>query len=219
MNIVYIDMAEEADEVLGKWQRRLPSKLKQKIAKNKVKLQKNDEDVKCPIYLAKKAKEKDLQKIGKNIKSTIIANEYKTIVVADSVKSNELIYNELKQFNILNGRWLFNYLVYDIVNYILYRKDIEINKSEISILVNETTDTNVQNILKLAENVKILNIVTDNIAVFKQIEEKLYEEKGIMIRVTNNKKKSLLKSDVIINFDFEEGKLSKYYLPNKRNSC
>lgn len=218
MNVVYIDMAKEAEEVLSKWQSKLPLKLKRKIAKNKVKLQKNGEDANCQIYLTKKTKEKDLQKIGQKIKNIIAANEYKTIAVADSVKSNELIYNELKQFNILNGRWLFNYLVYDIVNYILYRKDIEINESEISILVNETTDINVQNILRIAENVKILNIVTDNIAVFKQIEEKLYEEKGIMIRVTNNKKKSLLKSDIIINFDFDEGKLAKYYLPSKRNS-
>ena len=37
---------------------------------------------------------------------------------------------------------------------------------------------------------------------------------GIMIRVTNNKK-SLLKTDIIINLDFDEDELNKYIIPNK----
>ena len=157
--------------------------------------------------------------IGETLKKTIVVNEYKNVVVSNELKKNTVIINKLQGLDILNGRWLFNYLIYDVINYILAKKNKEIEKSEISVLVNKTTDTFIQNILNIAKNAKILNIVTENIAVFKQIEEKLYDDFGIMIRVTNNKKRSLLKSDVIINLDFTEEELAKYYLPSKRNSC
>lgn len=219
MNIVYIEKAKEIDEVLTKWQRRLPFSIKKRVIKSKVYFEKKGENVESKIFFFDKPNEKDLEKIGQNLKNTITTNEYKNVVVSNELKKNTIIMDKLQGLNILNGRWLFNYLIYDVINYILLKKNKEIEKAEISILVNETTDTNVQNILNLAQNVKILNVVTQNLAVFKQIEEKLYDELGIMIRVTNNKKRSLLKSDVIINLDVTGEELSKYYLPSKRSSC
>ena len=41
-------------------------------------------------------------------------------------------------------------------------------------------------------------------------KDKLEEKENIIITVTNNKKKSLKKSKLIVNFDFEEEELKKY---------
>lgn len=38
---------------------------------------------------------------------------------------------------------------------------------------------------------------------------------GIMIRVSNNQKRDLLNSDIVINIDFPKEILKKYQLPNK----
>lgn len=218
MNIVYIEKAKSMDEILSKWQKKLPLSMKRRIIKNKVYFQKQGENIECKVFLYEGIKDKVLEHIGDNLNKTITVNEYKNIVISNELKKNSIIMDKLTKLNILNGRWLFNYLIYDVINYILLKKNKEIEKAEISIMVNSTTDTFIQNILNIAKNAKILNIVTENIAIFKQIEEKLYNEQGIMIRVTNNKKRSLLKSDVIINLDFTEEELAKYYLPSKRNS-
>lgn len=219
MNIVYIKKADNIDEILPSWQKKLPISIKIKIAKNKIYFEKQGEDIECKCFFYDKTKDKVLENIGQRIKNTITANEYKNIVISNELKNNPIIKNNLKELYLLKGSWLFNYLLYDTINYILLKKGKEISKTEISILVNKTTDTNIQNILNIAQNVKILNIVTENLAVFKQIEEKLYLEQGIMIRVTNNKKRSLLKSDIIVNLDFSEEEINKYAIPNKRNNC
>ncbi len=219
MNIVYISKAKSIDEVLTKWQRKLPLSIKKRVSKNKIYFEKQGENIECKIFFYEKSKDKVLENLGQNIKNTIIANEYKNVVISNELKQNTIILNNLQGLNILNGRWLFNYLIYDTIDYILQKKNKEINESEISILANKTTDTNIQNILNIAKSVKVLNIVTENIAIFKQIEEKLYKEIGIMVRVTNNKKRSLLKSDIIINLDFNEEELNKYSIPSKRSNC
>lgn len=219
MNIVYIEKAKAMDEVLAKWQSKLPLAIKKRIVKSKVYFEKQGENVESKVFLFDKSTDKDLEKIGQSLRNTIATNEYKNVVISNELKKNTIIMEKLQGLNILNGRWLFNYLICDIINYILQKKNKEIEKAEISILVNKTTDINIQNILNIAQSAKILNIVTPNLAIFKQIEEKLYVEQGIMIRVTNNKKRSLLKSDIIINLDFAEEELSKYYLPSKRSCC
>lgn len=219
MNIVYVKKANNIDEILTKWQKRLPFSMKRRIAKNKIYFEKHGEDIDCKVFFYDKTKDKVLENIGQRLKDTIAVNEYKNVVISNELKNMSIIRNRLNEFNVLNGSWLFNYLLSDTINYILLKKDKEISKAEISILVNKTTDTNIQNILNIAQNAKILNIVTENLAVFKQIEEKLYAEQGIMIRVTNNKKRSLLKSDIIINLDFNEEEINKYSIPSKRSNC
>lgn len=57
--------------------------------------------------------------------------------------------------------------------------------------------------------VKFINIITNNIEQYRDIEKELYEKQGIAIQITNNKRKSLLKSDIIVNLDFEEESLNR----------
>ena len=55
-----------------------------------------------------------------------------------------------------------------------------------------------------------MGIVTNHISTFKRIEEKLYRNNGILITVTNNRRRSLLKSNIIINVDFPKELLNKF---------
>ncbi len=82
-------------------------------------------------------------------------------------------------------------------------------------LVNDCTDINREIIVHLAKSVKRLNIITNHINKFKKIEEYLYNEFGIILNVSNNKRKSLLKSEVIINLDFTEELINKYTIYEK----
>ncbi len=127
----------------------------------------------------------------------------------------ELFKNELysKNANMLDGKWLVNYLVPEIVEYISSKQECPIEQQEISILVNDNSEVNLKNIVYISKKVKRLNIVTNNIDKFKKIEEYLYNKLGIMITITNNKKKSLMKSNIIINIDFVEESINQYKIP------
>lgn len=77
-------------------------------------------------------------------------------------------------------------------------------------LINDFTDINKEIIIHIAKNIKRLNIITNHIEKCKKIERYLYNEFGIILNISNNKNKSLLKSEIIINMDFTEENLNKY---------
>ena len=70
-------------------------------------------------------------------------------------------------------------------------------------------------IVLIARKVKRLTIVSNNINKFRYLEEKLYNEYGIAIELSNNRRKSLLNSNIIINVDFEEEMVNKYNINSK----
>ena len=53
-------------------------------------------------------------------------------------------------------------------------------------------------------------VVTNHIEKLRKIEKEIQEKEGILIVVTNNKNKSLLKSQIIINMDFNKEVLNQY---------
>ena len=110
-------------------------------------------------------------------------------------------------FEIANGRWLFEVLLTDIVDYAVENQKME--KVNISILINDLTDIELENIKILAKKYNTINIVTNHIEKFKNLEKKLGEQ-GIIITITNNKKKSLMKSQIIVNVDFPKELINKY---------
>lgn len=77
-------------------------------------------------------------------------------------------------------------------------------------LINDLEDFNKEIIINIAKNIKRLNIITNHINKCKKIEKYLYKEFGIMLNMSNNKQRSLLKSEIIINFDFPEELINKY---------
>lgn len=81
-------------------------------------------------------------------------------------------------------------------------------------MVNDNTELNISIIKNIAQEVKKLNIITNNIRKFKKLEEYLYNELGIMIRISNNRSKDLVSAETILNIDFPKELTSKYTISN-----
>ena len=58
-----------------------------------------------------------------------------------------------------------------------------------------------------------MNLITNNMKNFMKIEKQLYEKQGIALQITNNRRKSLLRSDIIINMDYTQEELNYCNFP------
>ena len=155
-------------------------------------------------------KEKNIEKISKKTRKIIDKHSTsKKVIISKELQKNEQYINYINSsgIQIQDGRWLFKILITKIVDYIIDKKHIE--KAYISILVNDINDIEIANIKNIAKKYKSVNVVTNHIEKLKNIEKQL-EEEGIIITVTNNKKKSLMKSNIILNFDFPKELINKY---------
>lgn len=165
-----------------------------------VNYEKKDKQLKLEEKLAKKTKN-----IFKKLNS-------KKVVLSKETKNHTKYMNLLQtyQLDIIDGRWLFRMLVPEIIEYVENKKELEPEETTIHILANDFTEVVIENIKKLAQNHKHVAIITKNISKMKKIEEQILEETGSMITVMNNKKKSLAKAQLIINFDFPTELLKQY---------
>lgn len=167
------------------------------------------------LPISKETTEKQIERIAKKTVKIIgkISNSKKA-VISKKMQEEEKYINYLNEYGIeiADGRWLFEILLTDIISYIVEKQKIE--KVNISILINDLTDTEYKNIKILAQQYTTLNIVTNHIEKFKKLEKQL-QENGIIITITNNKKKSLMKSQIIINIDFPKELINKYRINEK----
>ena len=142
------------------------------------------------------------------------ANSVDSVALSKSLKAVSG-FKESIDINILNGKTIKENMILKVLKYISYAMKVELSELDITILVNDNKARNLKCILNLAEKVKTLKLVTNNEDKFKTLEEKLQEIMGILIRVTNNKRKGLAKEGIIINIDFSEEQLNKYTInPN-----
>ena len=157
-------------------------------------------------YLQIICQEEDIinQKMLKNILKKIKRINLKNIVLAERLEKNEEFKKIIKSTNckILDGTWLYRFLAYDIVNKIAYIQNTKIGEMEITILLTEDSEITMENIKFLAKECKIVNILTNKVEKFEVIERYLFDEYGIVINVSSNKKKTCKYSRVVLNFDF-----------------
>ena len=168
-----------------------------------------------PITSNTKLNKRKIRKLANGIFKKLYMLDIEDIVLSEYLFNIELLKNILyeQKIDILDGKNLFKYLSYNILEYIYKYKKKGIE--EVSILVNDLTKKNKQNIIYIATKIKRLNIITNNIDKFKTIENYLYNELGILINISNNKKKSLLKANVILNFDYPNELINKFNINNK----
>lgn len=134
------------------------------------------------------------------------------VIISKKIKEQPLYINYLNSYNIeiVDGKWLFEVLSYKTIEYISKVKKIKEEELSVSILINKITETSLYNIREIARNCKRVNIVTNHIELFKKMENQILDEDGIMITITNNKRKSLSKSNIILNIDFPQELLNQY---------
>lgn len=153
----------------------------------------------------------------KNVKYLIkklVKLQTTNVVLSKEIFENKNVINALNAYNIdiFDGRWLIKYLSFEILDYIIMKKQIEKGQIEIAITSNEITDLTIETIKKCAKQYKKVTVVTKYLDKLRKIEKDIYEKEGIMIIVTNNTKKSLLKAEMILNMDFSKEILNKYQI-------
>ena len=153
--------------------------------------------------------------IVKRIKKIIDRESVRQVAIEKKLKEDEqfikLLYSN--NINICNPKWIFKKCTDKVINKALINKKRE--ESEIWICVNEVDNITQEYIYKFAKEFKSINIVTNHIGKFKKIEEKLYNEEGILITITNNRRKSLLKAELIINADFPKEIINEFAIYDK----
>lgn len=206
-SVIYIDYLDSCDEILND---KFPSWIKKIVYKflnyfGYVKVNEN----KLKLYCL--SEDKVNQRMLNNLKKELLLINSGSIVLSDLLLQNTIIVTILQNlgYNILRGKWLYKFLCYDIVHKIAYVKNKKISDLEITILSNENSDINVENIKLLAKECKILNIVTRNLDNFKYVEDDLFDEYGNIINVSTNTSKACKYSDIILNFDFSIEEIKK----------
>lgn len=150
---------------------------------------------------------KKIDKIIKKIKHKGI----NTIVLSKEMQLKQQIIQSLNDYDItiLDGKWLMQYMLQNIIDYLVLNKNIT-DIDEITILSNDLNYVVNNSVNGFVNKYKKIRIVTNHTEKFKKLEEKLYEQNGIVIIITNNKRKALSKSKLIINFDFVQESINQY---------
>ena len=158
--------------------------------------------------------EKTAYKLAVKTKSILDKTNSKKLVLSKQVKKQESYVNYLYSYHyeIVGGKWLFQMLLFDVLEYILKKLEIKEEEIKIGILVNDISDFVIYAIEKLIKKYKYVKIVTNHIDRFKNIEEKISEEQGIFINVGNNKRKSLSKTNILLNLDFPTELINRYII-------
>lgn len=156
--------------------------------------------------------EKQAEKLALKTNKILEQTNCKKVVLSKKMKKQEYYKNQLYSYsvNILDGKKLFEVLLNKIVDYIIEKKKMQKQEISISILINDFNMIMQENIKEMIKQYKKINIVTNHLEKFKKLEEKVLKEEGIAINVSNNKRKSLSKSQIILNIDFPEELINKY---------
>lgn len=156
--------------------------------------------------------QKRAEKLAMKTKNMLRQSNCNKIIISKKIKEQEQYMNYLYTYNldIVDGKWLFEVLSDKILDYAVSKRNLKKEDIQLSILVNDLSDIMLEKIKVLIKQYKKVNIVTNHIGKFKKIEEQVLSKDGIMITVTNNKKKSIIKSKLILNVDFPEELINKY---------
>lgn len=169
------------------------------------------------LPINKESKNKKIQKVSIKLTKSLLEENIRKVVLSNELFENEILKNVLEQnrINVLDGKLIYKILLPQIIQKICLYKNSDIKEEKITILVDENNEINKNNILKISQEAKVINIVTNFINKFITTANYLYEELGILVRISNNIKKDLLNSNIIINIDFNEDLINKYYINPK----
>ena len=136
----------------------------------------------------------------------------KKVILSKQLKQDNILKQILYDSNnyIINGEYLFKILLEKIIEKASTDNNIKSENSQITIISN-TLENWLESFLENSvTKFKILTIVTENSIIFKKLENKFLEKEGTILTITNNKKKSLSKSNIIINLSLNEEQFNKY---------
>ena len=140
----------------------------------------------------------------------------KVLKKLDEVLRNDNIDYIIKEKDIaytykeLYGKHMLKYMLPEVIEYSFKMLGKEAKLQEIYICVEGFTKDNIKLIEEINEKVKVVNIVTNHVKQFRELEKRL-ERDEIYITVSNNKRKSLKMAKIIINIYFENFTLNPLF--------
>jgi len=216
-NIIYLKEVNSYDDILKNKHNKIPLFLKKIIYLYKkffniITKKKIRED---SVWIIPAKGKYDINKMRKIIRKNLM-NSNNTYLISNELINNKFyeIMDEIKPNYITEEKIKKSLLLY-ILGYISNIQKKELSNLEITILVNDISNINICLIKEIAKQLKSLKIVSLNIYKFKKIEEYLYNEYGIAIQFSNSYKKSLERSKIIINFDFNQREINEYEIFDK----
>ena len=160
--------------------------------------------------------DKKAYKLAIKTKNILDKTNSKKLVLSRQVKQLENYVNYLYSYHyeIVNGKWLFQMLLFEVLEYVIKKLKMKREEIKIGILINDISDFAIYAIQKLVTKYKFVKIVTNHMERFKTMEEKIAEEQGIFINVGNNRRKILSKTNIIFNLDFPTELINRYTIYN-----
>ena len=162
------------------------------------------------IYVIYSKKECNLKKIEKVVDKKL---KYGNIILSKKIlmlldhSNKKRIKEAIKATK--DDKRLFVDNVCKVLKYIINLRNENIETSSLYVLVDSSIKYR-ELLIFLGKNCKSLNIVTNNIKGFKDIEEYMFENYGISIIRTNNKRKALRRAKYVINLEFSQEMICEY---------
>ncbi len=194
-----------------------------KIEKNEIiipkipKIKKNGQSIIKRLNIKKR--ENTIKRLSKKTIDLLNKTNCDKIALSKELKKEEKFVNYLYSENIevVDGKFLFSLLAPEILEYIIIKKKMDEKKLRIAILVNDINQIVIENMKIIAEKCKNITIVTRHINRIRELQRKLYDNQGIVVVVSNNRRRALYRSNIILNFDFPEEILNKYTINERAN--
>ena len=213
--MLYFELGLGAEDYLTERESRLPGKIRSIWWNIKAKMgilvkKKVNEKI---VYVIPKINKKFIKKVDKILR----LSGDKQICISDELYYREEFMNLIKKndLNIIDGSWIRRYILIDILNYIKSCSNEAFSEKEIAFFIDSDYELVVEYIKILAPKFKLVTIVTNNIRKFSKIEERFLSQYGINLNIVNNYRKSLIKTNIIVNIDFEEKEMKKYTIYNR----
>ena len=157
-------------------------------------------------------KHKTVKSSEKNLKKTEVI-ENLNYATNNIIKTKSFI-KERKIF-FFDGNGLFEYIIYEILMYIINIQNRKPELEDIYIIANNIDEVMLGNIIFLSTKFKNVNIVSKNIGKYDYIETLVYNNTGNSVILLNNKRKSLRRAKYIINVDNSIKELNEYLIYRK----
>ncbi len=103
----------------------------------------------------------------------------------------------------LTGKYNVKYMLPEIITYCFKLLGEEARMKDIYICVNNFTKENIKIIEELCTKVKTVNIITEHLKQFQELEKRL-ERNDIYITVSSNRRKGLKRARIIVNIDLKD---------------
>lgn len=203
---IYIKELEKSDKI--KFLEMIPKFLRKILIKiikitNNFFINKIDDNKK--IYIIPDINRKKVyEKILRTLKKEQTQTQKVQIVLSKDIKKYKSYFEKI---SIVDGKIVIRDSIYQIIKKAIGNNNVALY--DVYILTNKYNDFSNRIIKDLLEKVKSVNIITKEINKYNMLEEK-YEKEGLLITVSNNKKKSLKKAKIIINIDFTKEELKSY---------